>query len=129
MRVSPALIPVTEALRSRSRPRSRSPDATVRGSARALVQACPACGGPVMRVLRTANDKRRWDSDAWRRYRCRDAMCNWQGLLEMHRRRATRRRQGVLPRLARLARALLWLLLAALLATAGMAALRHMLQP
>ncbi len=83
-----------------------------------------------MRVLRTANDKRRWDSDAWRRYRCRDAMCNWQGLLSARRRHpATRRRRGLGSALGRMARALLWLLLALLVAAATLAALNMMLQP
>lgn len=81
-----------------------------------------------MRVLRTANDKRRWDSDEWRRYRCRDAMCNWQGLLTARRRRLPRGRKGLAQRLWRLTRALLWLALAALLAGSGVLALNLMLQ-
>lgn len=91
--------------------------------------ACPECGGAVMRVLRTANDKRRWDAQAWRRYRCRDAMCNWQGLLPARRRRPSRPRPGAARTLRRLARALLWLLLAGLVAGGGLAALHVMLQP
>lgn len=81
-----------------------------------------------MRVLRTANDKRRWDSDAWRRYRCRDAMCNWQGLLAARPRREPRPRGGGGRALRHLVRALLWLLLAALLAAVGLAALNLMLR-
>lgn len=44
---------------------------------------CPDCGSRVKRILRSANDKRRWDADQWRRYRCRRATCRWQGLLRV----------------------------------------------
>lgn len=40
---------------------------------------CPECRASVKRILRTANDKRRWDAESWRRFRCRK--CDWQGLL------------------------------------------------
>lgn len=33
--------------------------------------------------MRSANDKRRWDADEWRRYRCRSDQCGWQGLLRV----------------------------------------------
>lgn len=44
---------------------------------------CPECGSTVKRVLRSANDKRRWDAEDWRRYRCRSDDCGWQGLLQV----------------------------------------------
>lgn len=44
---------------------------------------CPQCGSRVKRVLRTANDKRRWDAEDFRRYRCRSDTCGWQGLLQV----------------------------------------------
>jgi len=83
-----------------------------------------------MRVLRTDNDKRRWDADDWRRYRCRDPQCNWQGLLSV----ARRRRHPQQPvhgtaALLRMGRAMLWLALAAGLGAGGFAALRLMLAP
>ena len=34
-------------------------------------------------MLRTDNDKRRWDADRWHRYRCCNDHCDWQGLLEV----------------------------------------------
>lgn len=91
---------------------------------------CPDCGGKVMRVLRSANDKRRWDAEAWRRYRCSDAMCNWQGLLPRKPRAgsaaqpaAAHRRMG-----RRAARMLPWLLLAAGVGVGGLFALGAVLQ-
>lgn len=91
---------------------------------------CPDCGGPVMRVLRTANDKRRWDADEWRRYRCRDTMCNWQGLLPRKRRGQRAAGPGATPGRAvrRGLRALPWLLLAAGVGAGGLLALGTMLQ-
>lgn len=56
------------------------PDPTPKRSRR---RRCPECGSAVKRVLRSANDKRRWDADDWRRYRCRSDDCNWQGLLQV----------------------------------------------
>ncbi len=38
-------------------------------------------------MLRNANDKRRWDADQFRRYRCRRGLCSWQGLLPVSQRR------------------------------------------
>ncbi len=55
---------------------------------------CPECGGYVQRVLRNANDKRRWDAENWRRYRCRNTQCTWQGLLGVSKRRRLRPGQG-----------------------------------
>lgn len=40
--------------------------------------------------MRSANDKRRWDADEWRRYRCRSDTCGWQGLLRVEERDAVR---------------------------------------
>ncbi|HNU10520.1 MAG TPA: hypothetical protein PKJ45_04045 [Rubrivivax sp.] len=91
---------------------------------------CPECGGAVMRVLRSANDKRRWDADDWRRYRCRDAMCNWQGLLSTggRRRREPRPARGAVQLARRIARILLALLLALGVGAAALLALQWMLQ-
>lgn len=88
---------------------------------------CPDCGSAVKRVLRSANDKRRWDADAWRRYRCRDDHCNWQGLLRVarHRRRSSQP-AGAGAVLARMGRVTLWLLMAASLGWGGIVALQLM---
>lgn len=89
---------------------------------------CPDCGGSVKRVLRTATDKRRWDADAWRRYRCRDEHCNWQGLLRVVRRhRPSGRPKGAVAVLARMGRMTLLLLLVAGLAWGGVVALQLMM--
>lgn len=79
-----------------------------------------------MRVLRSANDKRRWDADNWRRYRCRDDQCNWQGLLQVGTRREPQRPAHGTAVLLRMGRAVLWLLLAAGLGAGGLAALQMM---
>jgi hypothetical protein len=94
---------------------------------RSTSRTCPECGGAVMRVLRSANDKRRWDADDWRRYRCRDDQCNWQGLLQV----SSRRHQPQRPAhgaavLLRMGRAMLWLMLAVGLGAGGLAALKLM---
>lgn len=83
-----------------------------------------------MRVLRSANDKRRWDANDWRRYRCRDPMCNWQGLLSTRKLRRHKPAHGRPPAqlLRRGARVLLWLLLAAGVGAGSLAALGLMLQ-
>jgi len=91
---------------------------------------CPQCGSRVKRVLRTENDKRRWDADDFRRYRCRSDHCNWQGLLMVDPERrapAGGGRGGSV--IARAGRFALGLLLAAGLAWAGMVALQAMLDP
>lgn len=89
---------------------------------------CPDCGSAVKRVLRSANDKRRWDADAWRRYRCRDDGCNWQGLLRVarRRRRAARPATGAAV-LARMGRVTLVLLMVVGLAWGGLVALQLMM--
>ena len=79
-----------------------------------------------MRVLRSANDKRRWDADDWRRYRCRDDQCNWQGLLQVGGRRQRQRPAHGAAALLRMGRAMLWLVLAAGLGVGGVAALKLM---
>lgn len=93
-----------------------------------ILRRCPDCGSGVKRVLRSANDKRRWDADAWRRYRCRDDRCNWQGLLRVarHRRRASPPASGVAA-LARMGRITLLLLMTVGLAWGGIVALQLML--
>lgn len=55
---------------------------------------CPQCGSRVKRVLRSSNDKRRWDADDFRRYRCRSDGCSWQGLLQVAGRRRVRMQGG-----------------------------------
>lgn len=91
---------------------------------------CPQCGGQLKRVLRTANDKRRWDADDYRRYRCRNDRCDWQGLLPVkHRGRRPRSRQQAIVDASpsvRLARAALLLALAGAVAWAGMQAVEFM---
>jgi hypothetical protein len=79
-----------------------------------------------MRVLRSANDKRRWDADDWRRYRCRDDQCNWQGLLQVSGRRQPQRQPQGTAALLRMGRAMLWLMLAVGLGAGGLAALQLM---
>lgn len=83
-----------------------------------------------MRVLRTANDKRRWDADDWRRYRCRDPMCNWQGLLSARgrRRREAESARGAGQTALRILRVLLGLGLAVGVGAAALLALQWMLQ-
>ena len=80
-------------------------------------------------MLRTENDKRRWDADDFRRYRCRSDHCTWQGLLmvdaERHAPPAGARGRSILVRTGRFA---LGLLLAGGLAWAGMVALQAMLE-
>lgn len=80
----------------------------------------------MQRVLRSASDKRRSDADHWRRYRCRDDRCNWQGLLRVKRHRRAVAAPGGVAVLARLGRAMLLLLMAAGLAWGGMLALQLM---
>lgn len=82
---------------------------------------CPQCGSPVKRVLRSENDKRRWDADDWRRYRCRNEHCDWQGLLVVSDRppRPPRRPRGS-SLLARMGRTMLYWLLAGGLAWVGL---------
>ena len=62
-------------------------------------------------MLRSANDKRRWDADEWRRYRCRGDTCSWQGLLQVSGGRRIRARDergtSVLVRMGRTALMLL----------------------
>jgi hypothetical protein len=89
---------------------------------------CPECGSPVLRVLRTANDKRRWDADSWRRYRCRSDRCDWQGLLSAagrRRRTSTSASGGAV--LARMGRVALLLLMAIGLGWGGLVALQLMM--
>lgn len=57
----------------------RTVSTNYRSSSSASWRRCPDCGSSVKRILRTANDKRRWDAESWRRFRCRQ--CEWQGLL------------------------------------------------
>lgn len=78
-----------------------------------------------MRVLRNANDKRRWDADHWRRYRCRSSTCSWQGLLAVQRRRQRSPGSGG-PMVLRMGRAALLLLLAAGVTWGGISALQFM---
>lgn len=80
-------------------------------------------------MLRTANDKRRWDADDWRRYRCRSDRCDWQGLLAAprHRRRPSPVTQGGVAALARMGRVTMMLLMAAGLAWGCYFALQLML--
>jgi hypothetical protein len=94
-------------------------------------RCCPACGNRIKRVLRTANDKRRWDADDWRRYRCRSTACAWRGLLparEATPSRADRRKPQ--DRAAALTRAgrtgVLWLLMAGV-AWSGVMALQYLM--
>ncbi len=80
-------------------------------------------------MLRTENDKRRWDADDFRRYRCRSDHCTWQGLLmvgdERHAPSDGRRGGSAIVRAGRFA---LGLLLAAGLAWVAMVALQAMLE-
>ena len=79
-------------------------------------------------MLRTANDKRRWDADDFRRYRCRSDNCSWQGLLQVSgNRRARPEGPASVSVLARAGRVALALLLAGGLAWGGMVALQLML--
>lgn len=81
-------------------------------------------------MLRTANDKRRWDADDWRRYRCRSAACNWQGLLSAPAQRRQRSKsRGGTSILARLGRHALLLLLAGGVAWGCIQALQFMIGP
>ena len=38
-------------------------------------------------MKREADDKRLQDAERWRRYRCRNQACGWEGLLQVSRRR------------------------------------------
>lgn len=79
-------------------------------------------------MLRSANDKRRWDADLWRRYRCRSDSCSWQGLLQVSRGQRTRpSNEPGSTVLVRLARTMLLLLLAGGLAWGLMQALQFMI--
>lgn len=80
---------------------------------------CPQCGSAVKRILRTANDKRAWGAEQWRRYRCRS--CDWQGLMEV----SERHLPGGLPRrrpslLRRIGRIVVLVLVTTLLAGSGL---------
>lgn len=75
-------------------------------------------------MLRTANDKRRWDADNWRRYRCRDEACDWRGLLPTVHRAA--RPHDARSILRRSGRAVVMLLVAGALTWSGMQVLRYM---
>jgi hypothetical protein len=80
-------------------------------------------------VLRTENDKRRWDADDFRRYRCRSDHCTWQGLLMVAaERRAPSNGARSGSAILRAGRFALGLLLAGGLAWAGMVALQAMLE-
>jgi hypothetical protein len=82
----------------------------------------------VKRVLRTSNDKRRWDADEFRRYRCRSDTCGWQGLLLVAGRRRTRAQsKGEISILARAGLVALGALLAGGVAWGAMIALQAML--
>jgi hypothetical protein len=92
---------------------------------------CPACGKRIKRVLRTANDKRRWDADDWRRYRCRGTTCGWRGLLpakpattSREERRKPQARAATLTRAGRAGA--LWLLMAGV-AWSGVLALQYLM--
>lgn len=53
---------------------------------------------------RGADDKRLQDADRWRRYRCRNQACGWEGLLQASRRRRIKvEPAGHVPRGLRLA--------------------------
>lgn len=84
---------------------------------------CPDCGGRVRRILRTENDRRRWDAERWRRYHCRH--CAWQGLMRPH----THRHRSAAPAPAlplplRIGRAAALMLLAVLVGAAALYMLR-----
>lgn len=80
------------------------------------------------RVLRTSNDKRRWDADEFRRYRCRNDNCGWQGLLLVAGRRRTRATgKGEISILARAGLVAAGALLAGGVAWGAMVALQAML--
>lgn len=91
---------------------------------------CPHCGSRVKRILRTANDKRRWDADDWRRYRCRGEACSWQGLMQASGRGRKRRSAPAQPTVTtarpRWALTLLAMLLAAALSWGAMQTLALM---
>lgn len=91
---------------------------------------CPMCGTRVKRILRTANDKRRWDADDWRRYRCRGEDCDWQGLMQAsgrgRKRRSTPAQPTVTTARPRWALTLLAMLLAAALSWGAMQTLALM---
>ena len=89
---------------------------------------CPQCHTRVKRVLRTANDKRRWDADDWRRYRCRSDTCGWQGLLRVSSQRRVRSTVSSGPSaLARVARTAAIMGLAAGATWLGLQALQFMM--
>jgi len=89
---------------------------------------CPRCGSRVKRVLRTANDKRRWDADDWRRYRCRSDGCGWQDLLEVSAdRQGPRQAAPAASTLLRVLRAALLLLAAGGLAWGAMLLLEFLI--
>ncbi len=79
-------------------------------------------------MLRSANDKRRWDADDWRRYRCRSETCDWQGLLAVpaKRHKAVEHPSGS-STLVRVGRTMLVLLLAGGLSWVGMQTLQYLM--
>ena len=79
-------------------------------------------------MLRSANDKRRWDADQWRAYRCRSDTCTWRGLLAVSERRRVRLQSvHTLPGVLRVGLYALLMLLAAGLTWGCMMALQFMM--
>jgi predicted RNA-binding Zn-ribbon protein involved in translation (DUF1610 family) len=89
---------------------------------------CPQCGSTVKRVMRSENDKRRWDAEQWHRYHCRNEQCDWQGLLRVAQRPPQSPRRPLNHSLlARLGRGMLYWLLAGGLAWTGLQALKALI--
>ena len=72
-------------------PAQALPDPVSLGLVQPRRAVCPICQGRLRRVHRRAEDHARTDAETLRRYHCRDADCDWEGLLASRLGRASRR--------------------------------------